>query len=161
MEPIDIFEWNHISCELDESETELLKNLYKYYHKKYKCYHWKFLKLKKIHLYLQMSSIALTVAGTIIGSVTLNPIITASVAGPGIIIQGYLIKSDIDKKIDKCRFAYTSFQKILTNLRGFLRGMNYDKKELLHDIKTIDDIVIDSCPGIDHFYKKYHKKFSQ
>ena len=105
-----------------------------------------------------MSSIALTVAGTIIGSVTLNPIITASVAGPGIIIQGYLIKSDIDKKIDKCRFAYTSFQKILTNLRGFLRGMNYDKKELLHDIKTIDDIVIDSCPGIDHFYKKYHKK---
>ena len=42
MEPIDIFEWNHISCELDESETELLKNLYKYYHKKYKCYHWKF-----------------------------------------------------------------------------------------------------------------------
>ena len=155
MEPINIFEWNHISCDLDEEEAELLKNLYRYYHKRYKCYQWKFLKLERTHLYLKMTSIGLTVAG----SVTLNPIILASIAGLGIVIQGYLMKSDIANKIDKCHFAYTSYQKLLTNLRGFLRGMSYDKKELLHDIKTIDDIVIDSCPSIDHFYKKYDKKF--
>ena len=161
MEPINIFEWNHISCDLDQKEIEILKNLYRYYHKRYKCYEWQFLKLERIHLYLKMTSIGLTVSGTIVGSVTLNPIVLASIEGPGILIQGYLMKSDIANKIDKCHFAYTSYQKILTNLRGFLRGMSYDKKELLHDIKTIDDIVIDSCPSIDHFYKKYNKKFSQ
>ena len=157
MEPINIFEWNHISCDLDQKEIEILKNLY--YHKRCKCYEWKFLKLERIHLYLKMTSICLTVSGTIVGSVTLNPIVLASIAGPGVLIQGYLMKSDIANKIDKCHFAYTSYQKILTNLRGFLRGMSYDKKELLHDIKIIDDIVIDSCPTIDHFYKKYDKKF--
>ena len=159
MEPINIFEWNHISCDLDEEEAELLKNLYRYYHKRYKCYQWKFSKLERTHLYLKMTSIGLTVAGTIVGSITLNPIITASIARPGIIIQGYLIKSDIANKADKCHFAYTSYQKLLTQLRGFLRGLSYDIKELLHDIKIIDDIVIDSCPTIDHFYKKYDKKF--
>ena len=161
MEPINIFEWNHISCDLDQKEIKILKNLYTYYHKRYKCYEWQFLKLERIHLYLKMTSIGLTVSGTIVGSVTLNPIVLASIAGPGILIQGYLMKSDIANKIDKCHFAYTSYQKLLTNLRGYLRGMSYDKKELLHDIKIIDDLIIDSCPSIDRYYKKYYKKFSQ
>ena len=51
-----------------------------------------------------------------------------------------------------CRFAYTSYQKILTQLKSYLRGMTYDESILLSDLKIIDDIVTDLCPP-DKWYE--------
>ena len=56
-----------------------------------------------------------------------------------------------------CRFAYTSYQKTLTQLIIFLRGMSYEEKILLSDLKVLDDIVIDLCPPINGISKKYDR----
>ena len=154
-----IFKWNHISEDLPPDEITKLQNLYKHYHRLFKCYHWKYKKLRKSKLTLQLSSISLTVVGTITGSVTLNPVVAGTVVGAGVIIQGYLAKTNLLQKIGKCRFAYTSYEKIMVQLRSFMRGIPYDENTFLSDIKIIDDMIIDQCPSADEYSKKYNKKF--
>ena len=160
--PLDkknIFKWNHISENLTSDEITKLQNLYKHYHRLFQCYHWKYKKLRRLKLSLQLSSISLTVIGTITGSVTLNPVVGGTVVGAGVIIQGYLAKTNLIQKIAKCRFAYTSYEKIMVQLRSYMRGMPYDENTFLSDIKVIDDMIIDQCPSADEYSKKYNKKF--
>ena len=154
-----IFKWNHISEDLPPDEITKLQNLYKHYHRLFQCYHWKYKKLRCLKLSLQLSSISLTVIGTITGSVTLNPVVGGTVVGAGVIIQGYLAKTNLLQRIGKCRLAYTSYEKIMVQLRSFMRGIPYDENTFLSDIKIIDDMIIDQCPSADEYSKKYNKKF--
>ena len=149
-----IFYWNHISSGLTEDQISELKALYKCYHRLFKCYQWKYKRLKRLKLSLEMSSVGLRVIGSVVGAVTLNPIVIACVAGPGVLIQGYLTKCDLYNSLDRCRFAYTSYEKICVQLKSFLRGFSYDESIFLSDIKVIDDIVIDQCPSIDKYFEK-------
>ena len=154
-----IFYWNHISNYLTEDEISELKTLRKNYHRLFKCYQWKYKKLRRLKLLLEMSSIGLTVIGSVVGAVTLNPIVIACVAGPGVLIQGYLTKSNLINMVDRCRFAYTSYNNICVQLKSYLRGLSYDENMFLSDFKIIDDIVIDQCPSIDKYLSKYNSKF--
>ena len=104
-----------------------------------------------------MVSLGLTVSGTIVGGVTLNPIILGCISGPGILIQGYLSKSKIKTKAEMCTYTNTSYQKILTQSKSFLCGMTYEELIFLSDLKIIDDVVTDLCPPINGMSKKYDK----
>ena len=151
--------FNHISDQLSHDEITKLKALYRNYHRLFKCFHWKYKKLKRVKLILELLSLSLTTSGVIVGSVTLNPIILGCLSGSGIMIQGYLTKSDLNKMVDRCRFAHTSYQKILVQLKSFLRGLPYNESNFLSDLKILDDIVIDNCPSVDKYFEKYNKTF--
>ena len=157
----NIFNFNHISNDLTEDEISELKALYKCYHRLYKCYEWKYKRLRRLKLSLEMSSLGLTTIGSIVGAATLNPIIIGAVAGPGILTQGYLTKSNLSNTVDRCRFAYTTYEKITVQLKSFLRGLPYDNVIFLSDVKILDDIVIDQCPSIDKYLSKYDSKFTE
>ena len=101
-------------------ELNKIKNWYSYYHKLI-CYEWKYKKLKTIKLALNISSISLTVAGSAL--TPFRHFASLSITGVGVIIQGYVTKSTIAKKIESCRFAYTSYNKILIQLRTYFRGI--------------------------------------
>ena len=81
------------------------------------CYEWKYKKLKKIKLALNMSSMSLTVIGSAL--VLFTHFIHLSITGVGLIIQGYITKSDIAKKVESCKFAYTNYNKILIQLKTY------------------------------------------
>ena len=117
----NIFNWNHISNDLNENQISELKALY---HRLFKCYQWKYKKLKHLKISFEMSSIGLTVTGSVVGAITLNPIVIACVAGPGVLIQGYLTKSNLINNVERCKFAYTSYKTILIQLKSFLRGLS-------------------------------------
>ena len=72
-----------------------------------------------MRLSLEMSSIGMTIIGTVTGAVTLNSIVIACVTGPGVLIQGYLTKCDLRNREERCKFAYTSYKKILVQLKSF------------------------------------------
>ena len=155
-----IIGFNHISNSLSYDEVNKLKTLYKSYHKLQMCYKWKYKKLRRLKLSLELSSIGLTTTGAIIGGVTLNPIILGSLTGSGIMIQAYLTKSDLNKRVDRCKFAFTSYEKVLVQLKSFLRGLPYDECNFLTDLKVLDDIIIDQCPSADKYYDKYNEVFN-
>ena len=154
-----IIGFNHISDSLSYDEVNKLKTLYRSYHRLQMCYKWKYKRLRRLKLSLELSSISLTTVGAILGGVTLNPIILGSLTGCGIMIQAYLTKSDLNKRVDRCKFAFTSYEKVLVQLKSFLRGLPYDERNFLTDLKVLDDIIIDQCPSADKYYDKYNEIF--
>ena len=155
-----IIGFNHISDRLKYDEVNKLQALYRSYHRLQICYKWKYRKLRRLKLSLELSSIGLTTVGAILGGVTLNPIILGSLTGSGIMIQAYLTKSDLNRRVDRCRFAYTSYENVLIQLKGFLRGLPYDENIFLSDLKVLDDIITDQAPSIDKYSDEYNKVFN-
>lgn len=101
----------------------------------------------------------LVVIGGVAGAVTINPIVLGCISGPGVLIEGYLVKSNLRRRVEMCRFAYTSYLKILTQIRNFFRGLACDDIAFLTDCKVISDTITDLCPAIDDLYPKYEKKY--
>ena len=157
----NIFNWNHISENLTEDQISELKALYRFYHKKYWLYKMTFKYFKKSELTCNILSAFLVVTGTIAGGVSLNPIVLGVISGSGVLLKTYSEAKNYKRKIEMCKFAYTSYEKVLTDLRSFTRGRDYNDKAFLDYVKVIGDIIIDMCPLTDKFDKKYNQMFDQ
>ena len=76
--------------------------------------------LKMVELACNIGSVSLVVTGTIAGGVTLNPIVLRTISGAGLILKTFSEANNFKTKIEMCKFAYTTYKKILTDLRSFL-----------------------------------------
>ena len=150
--------FNHINKNLTERQISELKNLYQTYHKLYWCYKKMYKKYKRCDLALKPSSVILTTIGAVVGSLTLNPIFLASVAGSGVLLQTIITKKNFTKKAEACRYGFQSYQKLLSKLKYLFRSGNFNDF-LERELAMIDDQVADACPPIsDHFQKIYYFK---
>ena len=157
----NIFEFNHIDKSLSEEQRETITELYKHYHKKYWCYKKSYKSCKFLDNFFSISSLSLIAVGTITGGLTLNPIIIGVINGTGLIVGGITKKKDFKKKIESTKLAYTTYEKVLIELRSALRGDEWNKQEFIDRIKIIDEIIIDQCPSYsDKFVVQYNKKFN-
>ena len=59
--------------------------------------------------------------------------------------------------MEQCNFAFTSYQKILTQIRSYLRSLPHDEMIFLSEVKAIDDIVTDICPPIGLYSQEYDR----
>ena len=107
-----------------------------------------------------MVSLALVSTGTIAGSITLNPIILSVISTPGILIQGYMVKSNLNTKVNMCKFAFQNYHKVLIKLRSFLRGLEYNDISFINYLQQLDEMITDLCPTINKAPEKYNKTFT-
>ena len=156
----DIFEFNHIDKSLSESDINTLKDFYKHYHKKYWCFKKCYKSYKFLDDVFSISGITLVAIGTIAGGITLNPVILGVINGAGIIVARIGKKKNLKRKIEMSRIAFTTYDKVLVELRSALRGDEWDKQEFIDRMKLIDEMIIDQTPIADRFASRYNKKFS-
>ena len=57
------------------------------------------------------------------------------------------------------QIAFTTYEKVLVELRSALRGDEWSKQDFIDRMKLIDEMIIDQTPLADRFVKKYNKKF--
>ena len=155
----DIFEFNHIDKSLSESDVKTLKDFYKHYHKKCWCFKKSYKSYKFLDDVFTISSICLVAIGTISGGITLNPVVLGVVNGAGVIVAGIGKKNNYKRKIEMTRIAFTTYEKVLVELRSALRGDEWNKEEFVNRIKLIDEMIIDQTPIADRFVSRYEKKF--
>ena len=155
----DLFEFNHIDNSLSESEIKTLKDFYKHYHKKYWCYKKSFKRFKLLDETLSLTGAGLVIIGTIAGGITLNPIIMGVINGSGVLVTSISKLKNYKKKTEMTQIAFTTYQKVLVELRSALRGDEFNKQDFIDRMKLIDDMIIDQTPLADRFSKKYEKKF--
>ena len=155
----DIFEFNHIDQNLSKEDIKTIKEFYRYYHKKYWCFKKSYNSYKFLDNFISISSMSLIAVGTIAGGLTLNPVILGIINGAGIIIAGIGKKQNYSRKIELSQFAFTTYEKVLVELRSTLRGDDWNKEEFIDRMKLIDEIIIDQTPKADRFTSKYEKKF--
>ena len=142
----DIFEFNHIDKSLSESEVNTLKDFYKHYHKKYWCFKKSYKSYKFLDDVFTISGICLVSIGTISGGITLNPVVLGVVNGAGVIVAGIGKKNNYKRKIEMTRIAFTSYEKVLGELRSALRGDEFNKQDFVDRMKLIDEMIIDQTP---------------
>ena len=155
----DIFEFNHIDSLLSEDEIKTLKEFYKYYHKKFWCFKKTFKYFKIIDETITISGISLVIIGTISGGLTLNPIVLGVINGIGILLTNFGKMKNYKKKIKMSSIAFTTYEKVLVELRSAMRGDEFDKDQFIDKMKVIDEMIIDQTPVPDKFVKQYNKKF--
>ena len=155
----DVFEFNHIDNKLTELDIKTLKDFYKHYHKKYWCFKKSFKRYKILDETLSLSGVGLVVIGTIAGGITLNPIILGIINGAGVLVSSVSKMKNYKKKIEMSQIAFTTYEKVLVELRSALRGDEFNKQELIDKMKLIDEMIIDQSPIADRFSKRYNKKF--
>ena len=153
-----VFNFNHID-QKNLAKKEELEKLYEFYHKKWYCYKQVYSREKKILLILNLISVTLVTTGTIVGGVTMNPVILGVISGAGVILKTAMEIKNLQKKIGNAFFAYTSYAKILSDLRNFLRGEEWKKDEYLQKLKTLDDMIIDMGLNWKKYTGKYKKVF--
>ena len=144
----DIFEFNHIDSLLSEEEITTLKEFYKYYHKKFWCQES-----------ITISGILLVIIGTISGGLTLNPIVLGVINGFGILLTNFGKMKNYKKKIEMTKIAFTTYDKVLVELRSAMRGDEFDKDQFIDKMKVVDAMIIDQTPLADKYVKLNDKKW--
>ena len=155
----DIFEFNHIDKSLSETDVKTLKDFYSHYHKKYWCFKKSYKSYKFLDDVFTISSICLVAIGTISGGITLNPVVLGVVNGAGIIVAGIGKKNNYKRKIEMTRIAFTTYEKVLVELRAALRWDEFNKEDFVDRMKLVDEMIIDQTPIADRFSSRYSKKF--
>jgi len=114
-------------------------------------------KYKSVDETITISGICLLIIGTITGGVTLNPIILGALNGTGVLISSIGKMKTYKKKIEMTKIAYTTYEKVLVELRSALRGNEFDKDEFIDKMKVIDEIIIDQTPLANKYTNIYKK----
>ena len=97
--------------------------------------------------------------GTITGGITLNPIVFGVINGAGVVVGTIGKTKNYKKKIEMSQIAFTTYDKVLVELRSALRGDEFNKQNVIDRMKLIDEMIIDQTPIADKFVKRYNKKF--
>ena len=156
---MSIFNFNHIDKNKTKEEIQEIKELYKFYHYRYWCYQKAYTHYKKVNLASNIVSAGLVIIGRVAGGITANPIIIGTVTGAGVLLKTFCETKNYKRKIEMSKYAYTTYQKILADLKTSLRGGPFNKQDFLKEVNILDDTIIDFWPSVTKFEKQYGKKF--
>ena len=154
----DIFDFNHISPDLTIDQELELKSFYENCHQKCFLYKKAFQHYKKIKYGSRFVSMILTVGG-IASVIATGGVLGILAALPGIAIEATCIMDykNVHNNIITCKYAYQSYQHLMIQIKTALRLGRYDREHLVNCINNVDNYIIDTCPVVDKFKKKYQK----
>ena len=58
------------------------------------------------------------------------------------------------------KYAFTTYQKVLVDLRTALRGDSFDKNNFIKELNILDDTIVDFSPLVTKVEKQYNKQFT-
>lgn len=154
-----IFNWNHISGELTEEQIKELKSYYHTYHKKCWAYKQALKRFRKQKLLGNSLSIIFA-SGGLASSIATGGISLVAISTAALLIQGWMSHKKLDLKIEKCTYAYQSYQHLLNEIKDMMRSGNFNSSHIYNTMKNIDDYVTDNSPIVDKYLIKYDEKFT-
>ena len=73
---------------------------------------------------------------------------------PGVVVASIAKMKNYKKKIEMSQIAFTTYEKVLVELRSALRGDDFNKQEFIDRMKLIDEMIIDQTPIAHRFVTK-------
>ena len=103
----------------------------------------------------------LTISAAAAGGIMLNPVVIATLTEVGLFLKAVASLKKYNKKTEQANFAQIEYQKVLDEIRFYLRGEAFDEKVFLGRLKMIDNFVTDHCMEIPpSICKKYSNTFA-
>lgn len=75
-----------------------------------------------------------------------DPVILASISGAGLALKSYSETKDYNRKIEMSKYAFTTYEKVLLDLRTALRGGAFNKGDFIQELSILDDTIVDFTP---------------
>lgn len=136
-------EFNHINKNLDKEKIEELMKYYSYYDKMAWCCEKLKKKNKRLDLSCNICSTVLIIVGTLVGGITVNPIILGTLNGAGMLLSLYSTKQKFAQKIVNYDAMLREYEKVKSELKNYLRGVDFDSEILRNQLAWIDELLID------------------
>ena len=156
-----ILDFNHIDPSIPPEKLEEIQKLYATYKRHWWCFKKVYQKQKLLDLVEKISSSVLVAGGVLAGGATLNPIVLGVISGLGLVMKTIQEAKNRGKKIEKAKFAFTNYEKALSNLKFALRGGKFNKQKFLVEMETLDGIVIDFGLNQEKFEQKFREKHGE
>ena len=119
-----------------------------------------YLYFKRCDTLCNVVTLLILAASMIVGSVWKGSFVMVALTAAAAFVKGW---SDFKKylhKMDMCRFAYTTYEKTLIELRKVEEPMNLISTLFLIKMQTLDELVTDFAPPVFERYKQlYCNKF--
>ena len=151
----DIYDFNHIDQTLSKEKVKKMKDLYAYYHKKHFGYEKLYRGFRRKTFVCNLSAGKFIISAAVAGGIALNPVVIATLTGVGLILKAVASFKKYDNKTEQANFALIEYQKVLDEIRFYLRDEAFDR------LKMIDNFVTDHCMEIPpSICKKYEEIFA-
>lgn len=107
--------------------------------------------MNSFRVYRKLVTVIKSCKEPIAGGVTFKHVVLGTISGAGLLLKALSEIKDYKKKIEMCKFAYTTYEKVLVDLQASLRGAEFSGTQFVFEMKMIGDKMIDLCPLVDKF----------
>ena len=137
------------SSELDSRLLSTFDTLHTEFHRKM-WYHQKlYLKFKRLNAIFNALALLCIAAGIVISSVYGEGVVMVVLTAFSTLIKGWMDFKKLPVKMDMCRFAYTSYEKLLIEIQAYVRGMSMDDvRAFLVKCQVNEEVVSDLTPPV-------------
>ena len=139
-----------------------LHGLFAFYHKQWWCRLQMFYRFKKLNALFNGVALLIMAVSMVVGSVWKESLTMVGLTALATLVKGWSDFKKYSFKMDMCRFAYTTYEKTLIELRNHAQaGVDeHQMNSFLIKMQTIDDTVTDITPPTRESYiRDYTKKF--
>ena len=120
-----------------------------------------FYHFKRCHGFLNGLALLVMAAGMVVGAVWENSFAVVGFTAFGTAVKRWNDFKKFSFKVDMFRFAYTTYEKTLIELRTYVRGLPLEEFDgCLIKMQTLDDTITDFTPPVaDRCVQEYSKRF--
>ena len=138
-----------------------LDGLYAYYHRQWWYRQQMFYHSKHCHGFLNGLALLVMALSVVVGAIWEDSLIMIGLTAFGTVVKGWNEFKNFCTKMDMCRFAYTTYEKTLIELRTYIRGLPLEEFDgFLIRMQTLDDTITDLTPPTsDRIIQQYDRTF--
>ena len=150
-----------VTSQMDSSLLSTLNNLHAEFHKKMWYYQKMFLRFKRLNAAFNALALLCIAAGIVVSSVNQESFIMVALTSLSTLIKGWMDFKKLPVKMDACRFAYTTYQKLLIEIQNYTRGVSLDDVEnFLTKCQANEETISDLAPPVSvTLIRDYEKTF--
>ena len=149
--------------ELDAAILSRLVDFYRFYHRQWWCHREMFRRFRWHHGLLNALALVIVAAGMIVGPVFENALWATCLTAAGTVVKGWNEFKNFSLKVDMTRYAFTTYEKSMNELRTYARGLPMDEFDgFLIKMQVLDDTVAELVPPVsDGVLRGYDRKFDK
>ena len=145
---------------VDLETLQRLDGLYAFYHQHWWCRRQMFTYFKKCNAILNCLALMTMAVSIVVGSVWKQGYAAVGLTAFATFVKGWNDFKKYAFKMDMCKFAYTTYEKSLSELRNYALGGIDDLSEFLTKMQTLDEVIVDfTPPTYDRYEQDYYSKF--
>ena len=158
--PICLMNEHHSTMVIELESLHRLDGLYSFYHKQWWCKREMFHHFKKCNAFFNGLALLTMAVSVVVASVWKDSFVVVGMTSFATLLKGWNDFKNYSFKMDMCKFAYTTYEKTLIELRNYARVEIDELDGFLIRMQKLDDTITDFTPPTsDRCVQEYDKRF--